>query len=463
MGPFVRFVNFVEVVNDAGVFADRPYLTTVVDVFSRAILGFWLTIEKASSFSVALCLARALCPKDAWLSARGLGDHDWPVFGRPGTLVVDGAKEFKGAAFGRGCKEYGIAIRPRHRGNVHQGGVEGGAARCGARDPYPRRGQTLSSDDAGAHASHRGRSPRQTPIVCRRVVSSMTGDHLFDNVRPWLARPVDDRIAFIRSARWIGAPQARAAHAMLEELLVRPPSLRANGLMLLGPNANGKSMIAERFALTRLKATRAKGEAQKVWVVQTREGAGAILAAFQAPQTKARDTLAKAEQLDHTLRRLRPRILIFDEFHNCLCGRRRNVEAIFAVLRRLGREYDISPALVGEATVYDRINLTDEMASRFALAPVPRWSYGEDYLALLDSLEAALPLARTSRLSDETIARTIFALSHGLIGEIVGIVTRAATQAVRDGAEHITTAAIEALAHVPLSRRRGSPQRDALL
>ena len=117
----------------------------------------------------------------------------------------------------------------------------------------------------------------------------MTGDHLFDNVRPWLARPVDERIAFIRSARWIGTPQARAAHAMLQDLLVRPPSLRATGLMLLGPYANGKSMIAERFALTDLKATRAEGEAQKVWVVQTREGAGllnfydAILTAFQAP------------------------------------------------------------------------------------------------------------------------------------------------------------------------------------
>jgi hypothetical protein len=48
-------------------------------------------------------------------------------------------------------------------------------------------------------------------------------------------------------------------------------------------------MIAERFALTDLKATRSEGEAQKVWVVQTREGAGllnfydAILTAFQAP------------------------------------------------------------------------------------------------------------------------------------------------------------------------------------
>ncbi len=95
----------------------------------------------------------------------------------------------------------------------------------------------------------------------------MTGDHLFDNVRPWLDRPVDERIAFIRSARWIGTPHAGAARAMLEDLLVRPRSLRPNGLMLLGPYANGKSMIAERFALTDPKATRAKGEAQKVWVV----------------------------------------------------------------------------------------------------------------------------------------------------------------------------------------------------
>jgi hypothetical protein len=34
-----------------------------------------------------------------------------------------------------------------------------------------------------------------------------------------------------------------------------------------GNRSNGKSMIAERFALTDLKATSAEGEAQKVWVV----------------------------------------------------------------------------------------------------------------------------------------------------------------------------------------------------
>ncbi len=46
--------------------------------------------------------------------------------GRPETLVVDGAKEFKGAAFGCGCKEYGIAIRPRHRGKGATGAASNG-------------------------------------------------------------------------------------------------------------------------------------------------------------------------------------------------------------------------------------------------------------------------------------------------------------------------------------------------
>lgn len=115
-------INFVEVVDGAGVFIGRPNLTIVTDVATRAILGFCLTLEKPSVLSVALCLAQAMCPKDSWLASRNLS-HAWPMFGRPRLLVTDSAKEFKGHAFQRGCDEYGIRIRYRDRGRVHQGGV----------------------------------------------------------------------------------------------------------------------------------------------------------------------------------------------------------------------------------------------------------------------------------------------------------------------------------------------------
>lgn len=115
-------VNFVEIVDGAGVFVGRPYLTLVTDVATRAILGFCLSLEKPSVLSVALCLAQAICPKDDWLASRDIR-HAWPMYGRPRLLVTDSAMEFKGHAFQRGCEEFGIRIRYRDRGRVHHGGV----------------------------------------------------------------------------------------------------------------------------------------------------------------------------------------------------------------------------------------------------------------------------------------------------------------------------------------------------
>lgn len=115
-------INFVEVINNGGVFIGRPYLTVVTDVSTRAILGFCLTLEKPSVLSVALCLAQAICRKDAWLASRSI-DHAWPMFGRPRLLLTDSAMEFRGNAFQLGCDDYGIRIRHRDRGRVHQGGV----------------------------------------------------------------------------------------------------------------------------------------------------------------------------------------------------------------------------------------------------------------------------------------------------------------------------------------------------
>ncbi|MBB5574684.1 type II secretory pathway predicted ATPase ExeA [Rhizobium paranaense] len=119
--------------------------------------------------------------------------------------------------------------------------------------------------------------------------------------------------------------------------------------------------------------------------------------------------------------------------------------------------------LIGEVAIYDFINATSEMASRFDLIAVPRWQYDETYLMLLDSLEAALPLARSSDLSNQPLARLIYSLSEGLIGEIVAIVTKAAVAATRSGSERITKATLDELRHVPISQRRNSALRESLL
>ncbi|WP_284727972.1 TniB family NTP-binding protein [Sphingomonas psychrolutea] len=80
-------------------------------------------------------------------------------------------------------------------------------------------------------------------------------DHLLEHVRPHLGHDQAARIAYIRAPRWIGHHVAQDSHRRLAELLDRPPSLRSQGLMLVGPYANGKTMIAERFAVEHLRTS----------------------------------------------------------------------------------------------------------------------------------------------------------------------------------------------------------------
>ena len=93
---------------------------------------------------------------------------------------------------------------------------------------------------------------------------------------------------------------------------------------------------------------------------------------------------------------------------------------------------------------------------------MPRWGFDEDFAALLDSLEASIPLAQASNLSRLPLARMIHDLSEGLIGEVVDIVTRAAVAAIESGEERITFSTVMALGYVPLSRRRNSALRHSM-
>jgi hypothetical protein len=291
-------------------------------------------------------------------------------------------------------------------------------------------------------------------------------DHLLPSTLPLLQAPEATRIAHIRAPRWIGHPVARTAHDAMLALLARPASLRPRGLLLTGAYHNGKTMIVERFAIEHLR----KSHPQRVWIIQTREGAGmahfyaSVLAGLRAPQAAGWRNLPRAsEQLDHLLDALKPRLLIFDEFHSALRGRQQDVKAIFSFLRRIARVHDISPVLVGEVAVYDAIHDTEEMGSRFDTIAVPRWSFDEDFAMLLDSLEASMPLARPSHLSQDPLARSIYDLSEGLIGEIVEIVGRAAIAAVLTGQDRITPRIVAGLGYVPVSRRRNAAMRSAMM
>lgn len=99
----------------------RPWLTLAIDVFSRMIVGVYITFEKPSSTSVAMCISQAINPKREYLAELGVSG-EWPVWGVMNVIHCDNAKEFRGAVLERGCEEYNIDLQWRPPLRPHYGG-----------------------------------------------------------------------------------------------------------------------------------------------------------------------------------------------------------------------------------------------------------------------------------------------------------------------------------------------------
>lgn len=99
----------------------RPWLTLMIDVASRMVVGFYLTLEAPSATSVAMAMRHAVLPKADWLAERGVA-APWPVAGLPETVHMDNGKDFHSKALERGCREYGIEQQYRPPATPHFGG-----------------------------------------------------------------------------------------------------------------------------------------------------------------------------------------------------------------------------------------------------------------------------------------------------------------------------------------------------
>ncbi|HET9239234.1 MAG TPA: Mu transposase C-terminal domain-containing protein [Oligoflexus sp.] len=100
----------------------RPYLTLAIDVFSRCVPGFYLSLDPPSATSVALCITSIIANKTSWLLEHEI-DAEWPLHGKPACIHVDNGSEFHGEAFERGCSQHGIKIHYRPPGRPHYGGI----------------------------------------------------------------------------------------------------------------------------------------------------------------------------------------------------------------------------------------------------------------------------------------------------------------------------------------------------
>lgn len=99
----------------------RPWFTVAIDVFSRVVAGFYLSLEAPGAASTGMCLACAILPKNGLLARWGI-TTSWPVWGRMAAIHCDNGKDFRGAMLRQACQQYGIELLFRPVRQPHYGG-----------------------------------------------------------------------------------------------------------------------------------------------------------------------------------------------------------------------------------------------------------------------------------------------------------------------------------------------------
>lgn len=123
----------------------RPTVTFALDLYSRTVLGFAVSLEGASTATTARCLEHACLPKDDWLAARGLAQVRWPVWGKPAMLEYDRGPENEAAGIQRGLRQYEIAGKRRPVGHPEMHGTIERLIGTMMTQIHERRGTTFSN------------------------------------------------------------------------------------------------------------------------------------------------------------------------------------------------------------------------------------------------------------------------------------------------------------------------------
>lgn len=95
----------------------RPWLTIVIDDYSRAVAGFYVFIGAPSALNTSLAIRQAIWRK---------GGADWPVWGIPDALYVDHGSDFTSSHLTQVAADLRIKLfystvgRPQGRGKVER-------------------------------------------------------------------------------------------------------------------------------------------------------------------------------------------------------------------------------------------------------------------------------------------------------------------------------------------------------
>lgn len=96
----------------------RPILTWMICVYTKLILGFYISFNPYGSLAILECLKHAIRPKTYVKTKYPNIKNEWPPYGVMETLVLDNAPEFWGKHLEDPCHQLGVNVQYGQKGRA---------------------------------------------------------------------------------------------------------------------------------------------------------------------------------------------------------------------------------------------------------------------------------------------------------------------------------------------------------
>ncbi|HEY1728269.1 MAG TPA: TniB family NTP-binding protein [Candidatus Baltobacteraceae bacterium] len=255
----------------------------------------------------------------------------------------------------------------------------------------------------------------------------------------------DDRRSRLFRDYWIKYDTSERVLSKLEYLFALPRGGRMPNLVIAGLTNNGKTSLLQRFMSNHRVLRDPSAEADLVEILYVEvppnpteaEIYEQIIHAIHGPIRVSARTPEKRRQALTLLSNVGVRVLIFDEIQHILNANSTTRTILLDTVKYIGNMTQIPIVAAGTYEALNVFNRHTQLANRFEVMKLSKWSMGEEYLRLLAGLETILPLKRPSNLAGERLATKILSLTEGTIGEIIALVRAAALKAIESGRECI--------------------------
>lgn len=274
-----------------------------------------------------------------------------------------------------------------------------------------------------------------------------------------------DRISYINEDQWINYPLADEIIDMLENIKTYEKNKsRVTSILLVGSSNNGKTSLLEEFISRNppynFKRDNPEKLTKEFFDKYTATGIPAlyILAPTEPSETRLysnilnhlhvsfrdRDSIARKQYLvEYYLELLNVDMLIIDEIHNILSGSIAKQKQVLNAIKNLSNHLKIPIVLSGTKDSLRAISTDTQISSRFRPVYLKKWQMDKEYISLLATFLTTLPLKKESNILTPNTALQILEVSEGYIGDIIGLLKKAAIYAIETGSEKVSLKEIE--------------------